>query len=329
MVKYRIIAGVLLIIMVLPLLLAGCGPAPKYSGGKDTVDLYGDGTFQICRGSDHWSLIYSPTGSGIIDDITAHWHMGNYVYVIGHNYYNYKAYGVINESENTLRLCWVDTYREYVPDQAIESGDIVLVPDFMSFTEKEQEQFMKQEGKQLWEYQGYIPLIDSFSSTSFDQMGYGFPPIESAALLHDGISEPLDPNDPRLFRLLNALSFSAQRDYTQVRQEPVEEAEFQTYLNHDCVMLDITFQSYNIPDALKSSRTLCRMVVSANRILLVNDGYEIFLHSPFQSVLKDHKGVYTNKVWQEMASAALWGDPDWLNLLTYARFTDWDGKPVV
>lgn len=56
-----------------------------------------------------------------------------------------------------------------------------------------------------------LPDINSFSSTEYDQTAYMFPRIKSAVFVHDGICETLNPEDPRLIRLLNSLSFS----YTQ------------------------------------------------------------------------------------------------------------------
>ncbi len=296
--------------------LAGCKDY-KFPPGRDTVDIYGDGTFQVMRGKE-LSLHYCPTGAGVIDDIEHYWKVGQNVFFIGQDFDQNRAYGILTPKTNTLQLCLVDGYREYVSKEAVESGDIVLLPDFASFTPKEQAVFMEREKKDISQYPAYIPVIESFSSTAYQYDGYPLGEIKSVQFLYDGESTNLSADDPRILRLLNAISFSAMRGHTAIRSEPVSEYEFKTYLEADTYLLDIEFQTEGLPDVLKANHSVCRMIVCANRILVVDESGYTELHSPFQYVLKDPNKGFSDAAWQEIAAAVLWGDREYLDLLWYA-----------
>lgn len=313
----------LLILYLVSSLLAGCTEY-KYQPGRDTVHIYGDGTFQVLKGMDTKDLFYCPAGYCAIPNITHSWNMGDEVYFIGNCSDQTNAYGIVNKKTNTLQLCLVDGYRKHVPEDAIENGAIVVLPDFASFTKEEQSAFMEREKKDISQYPSYIPVIESFSFNAYQYDGYGFGQIKSVRFLYDGESTNLSADDPRIFRLLNALSFSAVRGHTNIRQNPVEEYEFKTYMESDTYLLDIEFQINDMPDALKASRFVCRLIVSANRILVVDESGYTELHSPFQHVLKDSDKEFSDSVWQEIAAAALWGERQYLDLLRYAGFVTYD-----
>ena len=304
-------------------LLAGCTKY-KYPPGRDTECIYGDGTFQLLKGPDSKGLFYCPTGHCAIPNITHTWKVKDEVYCIGHYDDQTNVYGIVNITENTLQLCLEEGYNKYVPEDAIESGAIVVLPDFASFTKEAQVEFMEQERKDISQYPSYIPVIESFSSTEYQYDGYAFDEIKSVRFLYSGDSTELSANDPRVFRLLNALSFSAIRGHTQIRQEPVSKYEFNTYLESDTYLLDIEFQISEPPNELDANGVICRLIVSANRILVVDASGYTELHSPFQHVLKDPDKELSDSVWQKIAAEALWGDRKYLDLFWYADFATYD-----
>ena len=310
----------LFVLVLVVCLLTGCGNENyKYAPGRDTLEIYGDGTFQLLKGPDEKGLFYCPTGHCEIPNITQTWEMRDEVYFIGNYNDETNAYGILSAKENTLQLCLEDGYRKYVSKEGIESGDIILLPDFASFTPEEQSVFMQREGKQISQYPSYIPVLESFSSTAYQYDGYSLGEIKSAQFLYDGKSTNISIQDPRLFRLLNALSFSVTRGYTHIRQEPVSEYEFNTYLESDTYLLDIEFQTDE-----PNGQNVCRMIISANRVLVVDASDHKELHSPFQYVLKDPDKEFSDTAWQDIAAAALWGDRTYLDLLWYADLVTFD-----
>ena len=313
----------LIALYLLSTCFVGCSEY-NYQPGRDTVDIYGDGTFQVMRRVDEKGLCYCPTGYCVIPDITQYWNVGVEVYFVGKWYDQSNAYGIVNQKTNTLRLCWEVSYKKYIPEEAIESGDIVLLPDFASFTQKEQATFMEREGKELSQCFSHIPVIESFSSTAYQYDSYGFGQIRSVRFLYDGKSENLSVDDPRVVRLLNAIDYSAMRGHTEIRLDSINEHEFKSCLEADTYLLDIEFESPDLPDALKSRRSVCRLIVSANRILVVDEFNDTELHSPFQHILKDPDSQFSDSAWQDIAEAALWGDREYLDLLLYADFVTYD-----
>lgn len=180
------------------------------------------------------------------------------------------------------------------------------------------------------EKKSVLPDINHFSSTKYEDIKYAFPPIESASYIHDGITEILDINDPRLYRLLNAISFSYENGYTAWRQGHVEEDEFLSYINSDVPMLDIYFQLGDISANQTEFSQTPRAVICANRYLLIVDSTNsswmpngvIYanIHDPFLTILSDPNQELENEAWQKLASNAQWGDTSFLNLLEYAGF---------
>ena len=306
----------LFVLVLVGCLLTGCGNEKyKYAPGRDTLEIYGDGTFQLLKGPDSKALGYCPAGVGIIHNITDLWKIEDDIYIIGEDSDQNHAYGVIHIQHNILRLCWVDTYRKYVPNEGIENGDIVLLPDFASFTQKEQAAFMEREGKDISQYSSYIPVIESFSPTEYEYEGYALGEIKRVQFIFGGETTDVAVDDSRIIRLLNALSFSAVRGHTEIRPYPVNEHEFKRNLESDAYLLDIEFQTDEL-----DGQNICRMIISANRVLVVDASDHKELHSPFQYVLKDPDKQFSDAVWQDIAAAALWGDRTYLDLLWYADF---------
>lgn len=145
---------VVLLIVAFITMLASCNKNIKYPSGKDTIHSFGDGTFQICGGSDeHKSMHHAPTGACIIDDVTDIYEIKGKIYTIGlvddHcgriPPEEYDAYAVIDSEENIMQVyfkpktegireCWID-------ETPIEQGDVVRLSSFDEFSEEDQAVF--------------------------------------------------------------------------------------------------------------------------------------------------------------------------------------------
>lgn len=174
-----------------------------------------------------------------------------------------------------------------------------------------------------------LPPISDFSSTEYSESTYHFPEIDHAIWHHDGISEDIDANDPRLFQLLNSLIFSYEKGYTAWQQGHVEDQEFLSYVNSNCPMLDIYFKNYNSSDEESEFAATPRVVISANRYLLLVDtaqsswmqdgGIYANEHFPYVELISEYCDL-TLEEKQEVYGDSEWGNDKWINLLEYAGF---------
>ncbi len=87
--------------------------------GRDTIIMFGDGTFQICRSKDTKPLVYN--SHAIIPNVLQIRKIpdSDKFYVIGNDigsneregkirHWNYSVYGIIDKSNNTMQVCAVD-----------------------------------------------------------------------------------------------------------------------------------------------------------------------------------------------------------------------------
>lgn len=175
-----------------------------------------------------------------------------------------------------------------------------------------------------------LPDIDIFSSTEYIETKYMFPKIKSAAFCHDGISESISPDDPRLIRLLNSLSFSYEQGYTSWRKGHVEEPEYMEYICSGYPMIDISFEIADSQGNYNEFSNTPRMIVSANRYLLLVDvtksawmpDYSIYAneHFPYASLLAEYYSHLSEMEISEMYGNIEWGNNKWIDLLAYAGF---------
>lgn len=78
--------------------LSGCYNDYKYKPGKDTIDIFGDGTFQILSGPSPNSLLNVETQENIEFNVYKYKEIKPFVYVIGESGYtvlNYETGGYI------------------------------------------------------------------------------------------------------------------------------------------------------------------------------------------------------------------------------------------
>lgn len=175
-----------------------------------------------------------------------------------------------------------------------------------------------------------LPSIDTFSATEYTETKYMFPKIKSAVYFHDGVSESLSPDDPRLIRLLNSLSFSYEQGYTSWRRGQVEEPEFLEYINSGFHMLDISFETTDSQEHYNEFSDTPRVIVSANRYLLLVDATKsswmpddsIYAneHFPYASLLGEYYSHLSEAEIGEMYGNIDWGNNKWIDLLAYAGF---------
>ena len=175
-----------------------------------------------------------------------------------------------------------------------------------------------------------LPDINQFSSFGIAPSKYEFPPIQSAFFVHDGVKDSLELNDPRLYRLLNALSYSYEQNYTAWRQGYVKEDEFLEYLNAEKPYLDIYFLPDENPQNKTEFSQTPRAIISANRYLLLVDTEKsswmpessIYAneHFPFAKLLCSYYEMYYEEVRREVYGDIEWGNSKWLDLLAYAGF---------
>lgn len=174
-----------------------------------------------------------------------------------------------------------------------------------------------------------LPAIDSFPSLGYIQNDYMFPTIKSAKLIRNGVSEDLNPTDPRLIQLLNFFSYSYDQGYTAWLQGHIEEQEFRSYLDSECPMIDICFENIS-KDGNEFSSTP-RAVICANCYLLLvdpsqsswmqDDSIYANLHFPYQEVLYEYYGGDSSEAANEFLTDFKWGDSKFVDFLTYAGFS--------
>lgn len=144
--KARVIAVVPIILLII-LCMASCSNE-KYPSGIDTVESYGDGTFQIV-GRNPSSVFYAGEGAPLISYVDRYYEDGDTVYIFGHEYHHddILIYGIIDANNNMIHVYF--TEKVYLDDRLLESPSIVFLQDFDDFSEDAQEVFGKMANGEL------------------------------------------------------------------------------------------------------------------------------------------------------------------------------------
>jgi len=169
-----------------------------------------------------------------------------------------------------------------------------------------------------------MPDINYFSSTEltgFRNQYDHFRNVESAEYVHDGIREKLDPNDPRLYRLLNAISYP--RPVLHIYIESAE--DIQSYESSTQPMLDIRFceETVATTEIYSTYFNTDRLLISANGLLCffeyeTEDGSDLTAQKiyPFADyVLNGSEDDIEDRI-----PLIEWGDTSDIDMLTYAGF---------
>lgn len=144
--KTRVIPVILIIYLIL-LCGSSCSKV-KYPSGRDTVESYGDGTFQIV-GRNPSGLLYAGEGAPLISCVDQCYEAGDIVYIFGHERYQNEniIYGVIYADSNTIQVHF--TEEVFLDDRLTGTPSIVFVQHFSDFSKDVQEIFEKMEKGEL------------------------------------------------------------------------------------------------------------------------------------------------------------------------------------
>lgn len=125
------------------------GPQVKYPAGRDTVESFGDGSYQILRASSERKDLYSEKYSScIINNVESVHERRGKAYIAGTDTINagsavYRLYAVIDTSENTLQLCIIPPdsaapdLRISRLDEMVTNGDAVVFTSLDDFSEED------------------------------------------------------------------------------------------------------------------------------------------------------------------------------------------------
>ena len=159
-----------------------------------------------------------------------------------------------------------------------------------------------------------VPAIDTFSGTEFRiEKLYGSK-IVSATLHQGGHTAEIAPDDPRLIRLLNLLTFSDDQGLTPWLQGLIEDAEIQERLSSDAVMLDIIMQPGSERGTFLEKAK--RIVVCEERYMIIYDG-----HVYYEGLVAEEFYPFGDSVLEDdTAYGEEWGQAGWIDLLEYSGF---------
>lgn len=131
-------AVVISIILIILIVMSSCRSDIKYSAGRDTIKLYGDGTFQII-GRNPPGVYYGGEGSPLISYVDLYYETDDMVYIVGHQWHeeDIVIYGIIDTNENIIDVYFSEEV--YLADRLLESTAIVFLEDFSDFPEDDQE----------------------------------------------------------------------------------------------------------------------------------------------------------------------------------------------
>ena len=145
----------ILCFLIVIVLFGNCLPGNniKYPAGKDTIESFGDGTYQISSGSNE-SLFNEEYGSCIMQQVSEFYETEKKVYIIGittQEFFvdeakverSYKMYAVLELQNNTMTLCPIPADQSYPEvyiyrlNEMIDNCDIALVSDLSAFSDED------------------------------------------------------------------------------------------------------------------------------------------------------------------------------------------------
>ncbi len=125
------------------------GPHVKYPAGRERVESFGDGSYQILRASSERKNLYSEKYSScIINNVESVHERRGKAYIVGTDTINagsvvYRLYAVIDTSENTIQLCIIPPdstapdLHIYCLDEMVTNGDAVVYASLDDFSEED------------------------------------------------------------------------------------------------------------------------------------------------------------------------------------------------
>lgn len=137
------------------------GNSTKYPVGKDTIESFGDGTYQISSGSTD-SLFNEKYGSCIIQKVEKFREVNQKVYLLGSTTQEhvvgeakvecgYKIYSLIELEDNTMTLCVIPN-NAFCPeiyiyrfDEMLDNCDVQFVSVLSEFSDEDYSVFLELE----------------------------------------------------------------------------------------------------------------------------------------------------------------------------------------
>lgn len=173
-----------------------------------------------------------------------------------------------------------------------------------------------------------VPRIEDFSGEVYEKYVFHFPPVESAVYVYNGTELAIEPDDPRLVRLLNFLAYSENKYLSCWTRGYVNESEMNGFLASDDPRLEVSFYE---PEPLKLNRGRCTQE-DTPKIIICGDNYLLYCREsdpdgterierwwPYGSLYEDWAVKRVDRNCRLLYEG--WGDSCWIDLLVYAGFT--------
>lgn len=168
-----------------------------------------------------------------------------------------------------------------------------------------------------------VPSINEFPGTRYEDDDLHFAEIESATYIYDGKELYIEPNDPRLIRLLNFLAYSDKKGLSSLQQGYLDEEQINDLRLSEFPQLEVRFDCAENEKQTSLSRTF--------KILVCGDSYLRYSNtcSTDYSVMVERYWPYGELVMSMVVEEKLpmnvlsyegWGTGYWIDLLKYAGF---------
>ena len=148
---------------------------------------------------------------------------------------------------------------------------------------------------------------DPLAKLDIPETGYEdyFAPVISAQLYVDGVAQPIEPNDPRLLRVLNFLGYAAQTRQEVYTQGVLEEDEVNECYASGATMLEVTFDA-DPEDSTDFHNSPKILICGDSFLLFMKSGVTAERHRPFPQYLSE-----------EAKRNPSWGDSAGIDILAY------------
>jgi len=166
-----------------------------------------------------------------------------------------------------------------------------------------------------------IPGIRWFSGTKYGNYTYTLPPVQTATYYHDGQTEVVAPDDPRLIRMLNFILYSFSNSLDVYETRYCEEEEIAEYLAYDAPYIEVTFcepEQETEPD---------KKILSTRKIMIRGDCWMQYREHYDLGTVGVRRWPYGERVWdtQEdlhtyMSGGELWDNTYWIDIPAYCGF---------
>lgn len=162
---------------------------------------------------------------------------------------------------------------------------------------------------------GSDPLADlHIPDTGYEQC---FSPVESAVLYVDGAQQQINPDDPRLTRVLSFLGYAVENEQYVLMQGVIHEEKINQHYASGATMLEVTFAVDP-----EGSSYFC----NAPKILICGDTYLLFMNPETyytEELCAERHWPYAAQAPEGARGSNVdlsWGGEYWLDILAYCGF---------